>query len=130
GHPRLSRYAGLATCMEAVSGPCQENRDQSTAQPRLNTSLLGVFAIASLLLAALGIYGVVSYSVTERQQEIGVRVALGAQRGDVLRLVVGEGAALALIGVVIGVGGALLATRLIQSWLFEIGRADPTTFGV
>ena len=57
-------------------------------------------------------------------------MALGAQRGDVLRLVVGEGAALALIGVVIGVGGALLATRLIQSWLFEIGRADPTTFGV
>ena len=81
------------------------------------------------MLASIGIYGVVSYSVTQRQQEIGVRMALGAQPGDVLRMVLREGAVLAVIGVVIGLGGGLLATRLIQSWLFEIGRADPMTIG-
>ena len=106
----------------------QEIVDQSTAQPRLNKTLLGMFAGAALLLAGLGIYGVVSYSVAQRRQEIGVRVALGAGPGDVLRLVLGEGAKLAAIGVAIGVAAGVFATRLIQSWLFEIGRADPLTF--
>jgi len=108
----------------------QDIVDGSTAQARLNMTLLGVFAIAALLLATLGIYGVISYSVSEREQEIGIRVALGAQRMDVLRLIVGEGAALALTGVLIGLAGAAFATRLIQSWLFGIGRTDPATFGV
>jgi putative ABC transport system permease protein len=106
----------------------QEIVDQSTAQPRLNIALLGLFAGAALVLAGLGIYGVVSYTVTQRSQEIGVRVALGASRADVLRLVLTEGATLTVIGVACGVVGALFATRLIQSWLFEIGRADPVTF--
>jgi ABC-type antimicrobial peptide transport system permease subunit len=108
----------------------QDIVDASTAQARLNMTLLGVFAVVALLLATLGIYGVISYSVTERQQEIGIRVALGARAGDVLRLVVGEGAALALVGIVVGVAGAALATRLIQSWLFGIGRTDAATFAV
>jgi putative ABC transport system permease protein len=102
--------------------------DQSTAQTRLNTLLLAVFAGAALLLAILGIYGVVSYTVTQRIQEIGIRVALGAQRTDVLRLVLVEGVVLACIGAAIGFAGALVATTLIQSWLFEIGRFDPVTF--
>ncbi|HKW48100.1 MAG TPA: ABC transporter permease [Gemmatimonadaceae bacterium] len=102
--------------------------DQSTAQQRLNIALLGVFASAALVLAALGIYGVVSYSVTQRRQEMGVRLTLGAQRADILRLILGEGFALAAIGVAIGVGGGLLATRLLRSWLFEIGPGDPLTF--
>jgi putative ABC transport system permease protein len=106
----------------------QEIVDQSTAQPRLNKTLLGMFASAALLLAGLGIYGVVSYSVAQRRQEIGVRVALGARPGDVMRLVLGEGAKLAGIGVAIGVLAAVFATQLIQSWLFEIGRVDPLTF--
>jgi ABC-type antimicrobial peptide transport system permease subunit len=106
----------------------QEIVDQSTAQPRLNKTLLGMFAGAALLLAGLGIYGVVSYSVAQRRQEIGVRVALGARPGDVMRLVLGEGAKLAGIGVAIGVLAAVFATQLIQSWLFEIGRVDPLTF--
>jgi predicted permease len=106
----------------------QDIVDQSTAQPRLNKTLLGMFAGAALLLAGLGIYGVVSYSVAQRRQEIGVRVALGARPGDVMRLVLGEGARLAGIGVAIGVLAAVFATRLIQSWLFEIGRVDPLTF--
>jgi predicted permease len=102
--------------------------EQSTAQPRLNIALLGVFASAALLLATLGIYGVVSYSVAQRRQEIGVRMTLGAQRSDIVRLVLGEGSALAIIGVGIGVVAALFATRLVRSMLFEIGAADPMTF--
>ena len=103
--------------------------DQSTAQQRLDESLLGSFAIAALLLATLGIYGVVSYSVTQRRQEIGVRLTLGAQPVDIVRLVLGNGMALAILGVVIGLAGAAFATRLVQSWLFQIGRGDPVTFG-
>jgi putative ABC transport system permease protein len=101
--------------------------DQSIGQPRLNTTLLTLFALVALVLAAIGIYGVISYSVTQRTQEIGVRMALGAQQGDVLRLVLREGAALAAAGVVIGVGGAFIATPLIRSWLFGIERTDPAT---
>jgi len=104
--------------------------EQSTAQPRLNIALLGVFASAALLLATLGIYGVVSYSVTQRRQEIGVRMTLGAQRSDIMRLVLGEGSALAIVGVGIGVVAALFATRLVRSMLFVIGTADPLTFVV
>jgi len=102
--------------------------NQSTAQTRLETLLLAVFAAAALLLSTLGIYGVVSYSVMQRYQEIGIRVALGAQRANVLRLVFTEGAVLACIGIAIGFAGALAATSLIQSWLFDIGRFDPLTF--
>ncbi|HEX7939472.1 MAG TPA: ABC transporter permease, partial [Gemmatimonadaceae bacterium] len=102
--------------------------DASTAQARLNIALLGVFAVAALLLASMGIYGVVSYSVTQRWQEIGVRMALGAKPLDIVRLVLSEGASLAVIGVGIGLVGAFFATRLIQSWLFEVGRSDPATF--
>ena len=86
-----------------------------------------MFAAVALVLAAIGIYGVISYSVTQRTQEIGVRVALGAQQGDVLRLVLGEGAALAVAGVVIGVVGAFVATPLIRTWLFGIENTDPPT---
>lgn len=102
--------------------------DQSTAQARLDTLLLALFGGAALLLAALGIYGVVSYSVTQRQQEIGVRLALGAEPGRVLRLVLGEGALLAIAGVAVGALGSAFATRLVQSWLYGIGRGDPQTF--
>ncbi|MGH7649090.1 MAG: FtsX-like permease family protein, partial [Gemmatimonadaceae bacterium] len=102
--------------------------DQSVAQPRLNGALMAVFAAAALLLAALGLYGVVSYSVTQRRQEIGLRVALGAQPGSVLRLVLREGAMLAAVGIAIGAVGALFAARLIRSWLFGIEPADPASF--
>jgi len=102
--------------------------DQSVAQPKLNGTLMGVFAGAALLLAALGLYGVVSYSVTQRRQELGLRVALGAQPGAVLRLVLGEGVALAAAGIAIGTVGALFGARLIRSWLFGIGPADPSSF--
>jgi ABC-type antimicrobial peptide transport system permease subunit len=101
--------------------------DRSIAQPRLNTTLLALFAAMALLLATIGIYGVVSYTVALRSQELGVRMALGAQRGDVLQLVLREGAVLALAGVVIGVVASFGATRVIRSWLFGIGAGDITT---
>jgi predicted permease len=101
--------------------------DQSLGQSRLNTTLLGIFAAVALVLAAIGIYGVISYSVTMRKQEIGVRMALGASERDVLGLVLREGGALALAGAVVGVAGAYLATGFVQSWLFGIERTDPAT---
>jgi ABC-type antimicrobial peptide transport system permease subunit len=100
------------------------------ADRRFLLLLVGLFATAALALAAVGIYGVVAFSVTRRTQEIGVRMALGAQRGDVLRLVVGEGARLALLGVVIGVAASFGITRLLSSLLFGVSATDPLTFAV
>jgi putative ABC transport system permease protein len=103
---------------------------ESVAQRRLTTLLLGIFAGAALLLAAVGIYGVIAYSVTQRIQEIGIRVALGAQQTDVLRMIVGQAAWLAAGGIALGAAGALLLTRLMSGLLFEIQPTDPLTFAI
>jgi putative ABC transport system permease protein len=100
----------------------------SLAQERFNMSLLGLFASLALVLAAVGIYGLMSYAVTQRTHEIGIRVAIGAQRRDVLGLVVAEGTKLALLGIVVGVAFALVLTRFMTSLLFEVAPTDPTTF--
>ena len=100
----------------------------AVVQPRLNATLLGAFAALALLLAVVGIYGVVSYSVAQRRQEIGVRVALGAQPSDVFRLVVRQGAFLATAGVAIGLLASWILTPVLRSWLYEIEPGDPLTF--
>ncbi|HUQ81711.1 MAG TPA: ABC transporter permease [Gemmatimonadaceae bacterium] len=102
----------------------------SVAQRRLSMTLLGTFAVLALLLASVGIYGVLSYAVAERSREIGIRRALGAQDGQVVGMVVGEGMRLAVVGVVAGVVGALLATRLLRGLLYGVGATDPATFVV
>ena len=100
----------------------------AVAAPRYRTGLFGLFAGLALLLSAVGIYGVMSYSVGQRTHEIGVRMALGAGRLDVLKLVVRQGMSLVLVGVSVGLFGAFALTRVISSLLFEIGAKDPMTF--
>jgi putative ABC transport system permease protein len=100
----------------------------ATARARFSAILLAVFAGIALSLSAVGIYGVMSYVVTQRTREIGIRMALGARQGDVLSLVLGRGVALAAVGTVGGVGGALAATRVLETMLYEVKPGDPETY--
>ena len=95
---------------------------------RFNLTLFGVFAVSALLLAEVGLFGVLAYWVSQRTNEIGIRMALGAQRSDVLRMVVGQGLKLALIGVAIGIAGALALTQFLSNLLYEVKPTDPLTF--
>lgn len=101
----------------------------SMTQRRLNVILLGIFGGLALALAAVGIYGVMAYSVTQRTHEIGIRLALGAGRSDVLKLIVGQGMLLAAFGISIGLAGAFFLTRLMDTLLFGVTPTDPATFG-
>jgi putative ABC transport system permease protein len=104
--------------------------EQSLAVRRASSVLVSAFAVLALMLACIGIYGVIAYAVTQRTQEIGVRMALGARRGDVLRLIMRFGLRLTLAGVAIGLIGALLSTRLLASLLYEVSATDPLAFCV
>lgn len=112
--------AGVKTIEELTS--------ESIAQPRFYTLLLGIFAAIALLIAGVGIYGVMNYTVSTRAHEIGVRMALGAQKADVLRLVIGEGMRLTVVGVLLGLAAALALTRVMSSLLYGVGATDLVTF--
>ena len=106
----------------------EERLSRAIAQPRFRTTLIAIFAAVALVLACVGIYGVISYSVTQRTHEIGIRMALGAGRHNVLKLVIGQGAWLAIIGVAFGLGGAFALTRLMAGLLFGVTPTDAATF--
>ena len=117
----LQPITSTFTLDEAVS--------DAVARPRLLTVLLGLFGAMGLVLGALGLYGVLSYLVNQRTREIGVRLALGAQRRDVLKMVVVRGLSLAGIGIALGLVGALVLTRVMQGVLYGVTSTDPLTFG-
>jgi putative ABC transport system permease protein len=106
----------------------QQIVSESVSQPRLYTVLIAIFAALALILAAVGIYGVMNYSVAQRTHEIGIRVALGAQTRDILKMVVGQAMLLALIGVAIGLVAAFILTRVMESLLFGVGTRDALIF--
>jgi putative ABC transport system permease protein len=106
----------------------EDLRASSLTPRRVNMLLVGAFAALGLILASVGIYGVVSYSVSQRTHEIGVRMALGAERGDVLKIVVGQGLRSVLIGTGIGVAASIGLTRFLQTMLFGVKPTDPVTF--
>ena len=107
--------------MDAILARSQANR-------RFTTLLLALFSIVALTLAAIGVYGVMAYSTAQRTQEIGIRMALGARRGDVLRMVLTEGLTIGGTGLALGLAGAFALTRFMSGLLFGIGARDPLTF--
>ena len=112
----------------ARSGSMDEALRESVALPQFRTTVMAIFALSALALAAVGVYGVLAYSVERRRAEIGIRMALGATRTAVLRLVMGQGSRMTITGVVLGVAGALALTRILESMLFGVNAADKVTF--
>ena len=109
-------------------GTMEEAMSLSVSQPRFDTMVLGLFAGIALLLAAVGVYGLISWSVSQRTREIGVRMALGAEQTEIVRMVVGHGVLLASVGIGLGLGGAFALTRLLKAMLFGVGATDVLTF--
>jgi putative ABC transport system permease protein len=108
--------------------PLPELVSATLSQSRFNTALLGTFAAVAILLAAVGIYGVIAYNVTQRTKEIGIRMALGAQRGKMLTMILRQSLTMAAIGIGVGLLGAFAATRLLSALLFGVGTTDLPTF--
>ena len=103
--------------------------DRTLSEAKFNLLLLGLFAVVALVLAAIGVYGVMSYAVTQRTREIGVRMALGARPRTVLRLVIGQGMLLVCVGIAVGLTSAYWLTKWLSSWMYGVDVKDPLTFG-
>jgi predicted permease len=127
----LTRFAASVqpTGTKPVIASVRQHLDDSAAEPRFAMRIMTIVAALGVVLAAIGLFGVISYTVSQRTREIGVRMTLGASRGSIARLVVGEGVRLAVIGIVVGLAGALGGTRLIQGLLYGVPRIDPFAFG-
>jgi putative ABC transport system permease protein len=123
-----SQIATIDPTLPVVIETMNQHLGKLAVRPRFVTALVGLFALCGLVMAVIGLYGVVAFLVTQRTQEIGVRVALGATRMDILRLIVGEGARLIALGGILGLGAAFASARLLKSVLFHIGAHDPTSF--
>ena len=108
----------------------EEIRDETIAPQRLNATLIGLFAVLALAIATVGVAGVLAFSVSQRTNELGIRVALGAERGTILRMILGEGAAMALVGLAVGGVAAVPLSRLLNGLLFGIEPADPPTIAM
>jgi putative ABC transport system permease protein len=128
--PSLQRVIWSVDKNLPVSGVAtmEQLRSASIAQPRLTALLLSVFAALAMILASVGIYGVMAYAVTQRTHEMGLRMALGAHAIDVLKLVVGQGILLAAAGVAFGLAGAFALTRVLERFLWGVRPTDPATF--
>ena len=125
---RREIQAANPTATVARIGTMDHAMDLDVAEPRFHTAILGIFAATALLMASVGIYGLIAFSVARRTQEIGVRIALGARPGDVLRLVVRQAATLAVVGIAFGLAGSLALTRLLQTMLFGTSATDLFTY--
>jgi putative ABC transport system permease protein len=134
--PPLALAEGVRRELQAVDStvaaadirPTGYYLDNATAARRFSLELLAGFAVLALALAAIGIYGVVSYTVAQRTREIGVRLALGADMGDIARMVLGEGVRRTGVGIAIGLAGALAASRAVRGMLYGVGATDPVTY--
>jgi putative ABC transport system permease protein len=127
----LTRFAESVqpTGTKPVIASVRQQIDDSAAEPRFAMRIMMIFAALGVLLAAIGLFGVISYTVGQRTREIGVRMTLGASRASIARLVVGDGIRLAIVGIAVGLAGAVAGTRLIQGVLYGVPRLDPFAFG-
>jgi ABC-type antimicrobial peptide transport system permease subunit len=123
-----SQVAQLDPTAPSEIGVLSQDVNRLADRPRFETALLGFFAGCGLLMAVIGLYGVIAFIATQRTQEIGVRMALGATRVDILRLIAGEGARLIVNGALLGVGLALATAQLLKSLLYNVGPRDPITY--
>ena len=123
-----SQIAAIDPTVPVQIAALDQTVSQLADRPRFETALLGFFALCGLLMAVIGLYGVISFVATQRTQEIGIRMALGATRLDILRLIAGEGVRLILLGGLLGLGAALATAQLIKSLLFNVPPRDPLTY--
>lgn len=123
-----TQIAHLDPTVPVTTETLNEQVNKLADRPRFETALLSFFALTGLAMAVIGLYGVIAFIATQRTQEIGVRMALGATRADILRLIAGEGARLIALGGVVGLAAAFAATQALQSLLFQVGPHDPASF--